>query len=230
VKIYDLIQRYSDLCSKIYVHPFNQGLHKGDLAKPVFRLFLEQDGLYLRDFDRALNIVEQRLDKEMHAPHFRSFSENTILFEREIQLKYLKELPVVSFFNEKRKPLQKIPVIGEYTEHLLDSASNGSIAEAVTCFIPCFLVYKELGEQMNLVSCNPEHPYREWIASYSDEQFKVSTATIISIADDLIKDIDCPQQQEKIADSFWKSLHYEYRFFDEILFPEKSAIQSLAYF
>ncbi len=230
MKIYDLIQQYSNLCSKIYVHPFNQALYNGALAKPVFRLFLEQDLLYLRDFDRALKLVEQRLDKEMHAPHFRSFSENTILFEREIQLKYLKELPDASFFNENRRAVQKIPIISQYTEHLLDSASKASIAEAVVSLVPCFWVYKELGEQMNKASSNPDHPYREWISSYSDEQFKASTTTIISIADELIKDIECSHQQKKIEESFMKSLDCEYRFFDEILFPEKSPNESLAYF
>ncbi|MBA2709168.1 MAG: hypothetical protein H0U57_01045 [Tatlockia sp.] len=229
MKIHSLIKRYLDTYSKIAQHPFNQSLHKGDLAKSVFINFLEQDSLYLRDFYQAIKLVAPRLTNPIHRQHFESFAKSTYLFEREIQQKYLNVLPSATFFSEKRKPLQKISVIREYSEHLLILAKEAPIEEAVVSFVPCFSVYKELGEQMSLAAINIEHPYREWIASYADEQFKDSTELIIKIADELLQDIVCLEKEEKIAGNFFRSLDCEYRFFDDILFPKKANTDSLTF-
>ncbi len=229
MKIDSLIKQYFHVYSKIYQHPFNQGLYKGDLAKPVFINFLEQDRLYLHDFYKAIRIVSARFTNEIHRQHFESFAKSTYSFELKIQQKYLNVLGTDAFFSKKQRPLQKISIIEKYSDHLLYSAAKAPIEEAVVSFIPCFSVYKELGQQMSLAATNLEHPYREWIASYSDEKFRQSTAIIIEIADELIKDIDCKKQQEKIAGSFLRSLDCEYQFFDDILFTKKSNTESLNY-
>ncbi|WP_083852111.1 thiaminase II/PqqC family protein [Legionella tunisiensis] len=45
-----ILHRCSTFFPKIYHHPFNQTLYDGSLSRKTFRVYLEQDDLYLRDF------------------------------------------------------------------------------------------------------------------------------------------------------------------------------------
>ncbi|CDZ75975.1 Thiaminase-2 [Legionella massiliensis] len=219
MKLFALIQKNPSVFSKIYTCRFNRKLYKGTLSKSVFRSYLEQDELYLSDYGKALNLVSSRLVNQRHAQIFRDFAKGTIQLEKDIHAKYLKKLAPDSFFSTERRPKEKIPVIAEYTKHLLDNAEFAPIEEAVASLVPCFWIYKELGIQMDLSKCEPGHPYREWIATYADEQFRESTQTMMEIADELNVEILCPDRRSSIARQFWLSVDFEYRFFEEILNP-----------
>ncbi len=145
MKIAFLIQQNFRVLSTFHTLPFNDALGKGVLQIRIFRNYLEQDKLYLREYAKALHLVAKRLD-EAYASQIFLFLKGTIALEREIQETYLKELPSPSFFAKNQQTIQKMPVIDEYCQHLLETATEGSVQEAVVSLLPCFLVYKELGE------------------------------------------------------------------------------------
>lgn len=223
-----LIDQNSSLLNKIYAHQFNINLFSGKLHRDIFRNYLEQDRLYLLDYAKALQIFAQRLTHEGHAQTFRRYATETVMLEQAIQAKYLQKLSPSTFFAEKPQQVNKSRVIKAYTEHLLEMAENAPIEVAVVCFIACFWIYKELGEQMSVTIDDPsqkeEHPYWDWISTYSDVSFKESTLEMMSIAEEIIEEVKKGEAwallSEQIAACFSKSVRFEYDFFEET-FPSQ---------
>lgn len=213
--------RCADTFPKIYQHQFNQQLYAGTLSSDIFRLFLEQDEIYLRDFSKALLLLSCRFTCNEYTQQFESLSKYIKEAELALHRDYLEDFHSQHFFVPAKTEPRKIPVIKQYTEHLLYSAEHVTIEEAVASLLPCFWIYCELGKQMDILQCGMEHPYRDWIATYSDEEFITTTNSIIHTLEKLTSTISCPELQEKIIDSFAKSAEYELMFFDAALSGKK---------
>lgn len=212
MKFEQLIKLNHQLLSSIYQHPFNQQLCKGNLSNAVFRFYLEQDRIYLNKYAEALKLVSKRCEHSYkeYAAHLQRFSEDTVAAEKEVQEKYLTQLPVFAFFS----PVNIVtPIISSYTAHLLENAKNASLPVAVASLLPCFWVYKELGVQMMQFD-HSQNPYSEWVKSYASEQFQLSTEVLIRIADELNQQVICPVEKKEIELAFQKSALYELEFFD----------------
>ena len=208
--------RSRNVLSKIYTHSFNQQLCAGTLPRTIFKVYLEQDALYLHDFARALRIISDRFTEGSYAEQFKRLSEGMISAELKLHERHLSKAEPMRFFSQKiHQPIAKIPVIAAYTEHLLYTATNAPIAVAVASCTPCFLIYKTLGELMK-VHCHANNPYRDWIASYSGQQFTVSTQRIMQTTHELTSIVACPMLQKQISDSFLQSTIFELMFFEAV--------------
>jgi thiaminase/transcriptional activator TenA len=209
-----LMTKSTAILSRIYNHPFNQQLCAGTLPNETFKFYLEQDALYLRDFSKALKLIADRCTDRRHARQFRQLSDDMISYELNIHFRYLKKAHPDTFFSTRQHPsLQKTPVITNYSEYLLNSASKAPIAEAVASCAPCFITYNELGRRMNN-HYQQNNPYRDWIASYSRPQFTTSTQMIMQTMSELTSLISCPTLQDRVSDSFLQSTIFELMFFD----------------
>ena len=209
-----IIHRSSPTLNAIYRHRFNRELITGELASERFYFFLEQDYLYLRDFSTALQQVSLRCEEESHQQVFSQLSLDILQTERKLHLNYLKDRPNHSFFSARR---EKIPAIADYTAHLLCQTNTAPLREAIAGLIPCYFIYRELGEQMNQSSqANPNNPYQAWLTSYSSKRFVGSTEKIIAIAEELNEQISCSRQQEAIYTAFHYSATCELRLLDEV--------------
>ncbi len=197
----------SHLLPKIYEHPFNRELYQGTLPKETFRFYLEQDALYLRGFSKALMLTSSRLTATRHAEQFKLFSEEALDTERNLHTKYLGNTRSSGLFYIRKTPIK---AISDYTQHLLNTAKNFPIEEAVASLIPCFWIYSDLGKKMSTYKIET-NPYRSWILSYSNIQFTKAAEAIIQIADELG---DTPIKQNKMISAFIKSTEYEILFWD----------------
>ena len=211
-----LFCRTNPRLTRIYQHPFNQSLCRGDLPKPIFLDFLRQDTFYLDYYSKALHIVANRLTNESHALEFQKFYKDTVAYELLIHQHYLQPLPRISFFNNNHLKIKPLPAVSEYSAYLLSMAKEASVEEAVFSLMACFLVFSELGEQIEVVNCDPNHPYLEWIKSCSSEEFRDSTKQFVQIAGELKSGVTCLEQRNKMELGFWKSVDFEYRFLEEI--------------
>ena len=63
------------------------------------------------------------------------------------------------------------PACGAYTDFLLRTAWQASLAEIVAAMTPCMRLYAYLGGELAR-TCGPQHPYRRWIEAYSGEEFQ----------------------------------------------------------
>ena len=205
----------SHLLPKIYEHPFNKALYQGILPKRIFRFYLEQDALYLHDFSKALMLTSHRCSDPNHAKQFKTLAEEILDTERNLHFKYLGDTRSPGLFNFKKTPIEKIPVVSEYTQHLLRAAKTSPVEEAVASFIPCFWIYSDLGRRMpSMPDYSINNPYHSWIASYSNDQFTSASKSIIETAEELYNSISCPIKHRNMVSAFVKSTEYEILFWD----------------
>lgn len=204
----------SHLDSKIFEHPFNKELHLGTLPKPIFRLFLEQDALYLTDLANALELIAKRTPIDKHAKQLNLFSENIYRAQKNLHFNYLGQSQSPGFFNSN-KSIEKIPVISDYTHYLIKTAMHSPLEIAIASLIPCFWIYSQLGKKMaeNPIQANP---YHAWISSYSRPNFILSGVLLISIMEELGDAITCPIKQANMVSAFVTSTKFELAFWDEV--------------
>lgn len=211
----------SHLLPRVYEHRFNQKLVTGTLPRNTFRFYIEQDFLYLSDFAKALRVISHRLIMETHAREFEKFSGQVVEAQQSLHGEYLREAQSFQLFQSIKTPVKKIPIISDYTNHLLLGANHSPIEIAVASLIPCFWLYSELGKKMLAEpNYNRNNPYHLWISSYSNKEFISSTESIIKIAEELSNSISCPVMKESMVSAmvsaFVKSTEYEILFLDDV--------------
>src|SRR3989338_8919237 len=133
------------LFDKIHKHPFNIELCRGTLLIETYHRFLEQDRLYLYDFSRALKLTAARLPHNHHRQLFYQLSEEALKTQQNLHHKYLIKHQTPRLFQTAQLPTKKIPVVFDYTEHLLRCANHSPPEVAVASLIPCFFIYSNLG-------------------------------------------------------------------------------------
>lgn len=204
----------SHLISNIHEHPFNRELSQGTLPKKIFRFYLEQDALYLRDFSKVLMLVSYRFTTAEHAQQLKMIAEEIIDTERNLHFKYLGIPKSPRLFHPS---IEKTPVVSDYTKHLLKTANTSPIEVAVASIIPCFWIYNELGKKiLSTPSYNKNNPYHIWISSYTNNQFRSAAESIIQITNGLGNVISCPIRQNNMVSAFVKSTEYELLFWDNV--------------
>lgn len=203
----------SHLLPKIYQHPFNQALYQGTLSRDIFRCYVEQDALYLADFANALRVVSSRFNNSQYAQKFNVIAKEIIDTERNLHFKYLGEPRAPRLFSHQRKVKEKIPAVSAYTGYLLATVTHRSLEEAVACLVPCFAIYNQLGDKMRVQG---DHPYSNWIRSYSNEQFTAATKSMIQIVNEMGETVSCPGQQNKMISAYVTSTQHEIAFWDSV--------------
>jgi thiaminase/transcriptional activator TenA len=74
-----------------------------------------------------------------------------------------------------------------YTEFLLRVAWNNSLAENIAAMVPCLRLYAYLGTALS-DSLRRDHPYEDWIRTYSSDEFGRLCCQLESLLDDVASD------------------------------------------
>lgn len=203
----------------IYQHAFNQQLQQGTLDKRVFYHYLAQDALYLNDFALALKQIATRPDSSPDVrQQFQSLADDTLQAENDLHTRYFPTAWQPGLFSlPPRQPVERIPVIAAYTQHLLHAAQHPRIEIAIAACLPCFWIYKELGVQMSQAERVPGNPYQDWIDTYSLPDFVTATQSLIHTINALCDSIHCPDQKNAILQIFQQSATFELQFFESAL-------------
>jgi len=208
-------QTVAHILPKIYQHPFNTQLAQGSLPREIFQHYMQQDILYLADFSKALQLTASRLKNKEHAKVLNAIRTTAVQDELSINNNYLNSRSF-SFFFVPSTPTDKSSVIDHYTKHLLSAAHDASPEIALSCMLPCFFIYRDLGLQMHAFS-HPTHPYRQWIESCSSEKYIASTQAIIGITEEHYAAAPAAVQKQML-DNFKKSTELELDFFEECFY------------
>ena len=215
-----MLNRSAPILSRIKPHPFNYQLNAGFLSRETFAFYVGQDKLYLHDLAEAFRRTADRFSNERYKQQFIGFAKYIETVELKILEEYVGSSHAYSFFEPSNSTI-KIPVIANYTEHLLNSAEKAPIEVAVASFLPCFLIFRELGKLMASSGRDLNHPYQKWIASYSGVRFSSATESIIATAQELHATISCPRQQEEVILSFLKSAEFELEFLNAAFYRHR---------
>jgi thiaminase/transcriptional activator TenA len=169
----------TDIFDAILAHPFITGLTDGTLPEAAFAHFVVQDGLYLRDYARALAVVATRAPRPEAMQMFARHAADAVAAELELHSSLLPELGISAAEAEAAAPT---PVNLAYTSYLLATTRGGSYAEGVAVVLPCYWIYWEVGKEL-VRRGSPDSRFQRWIDTYSAEEFGDVVRDVIAEAD-----------------------------------------------
>ncbi|WP_353721671.1 thiaminase II [Dyadobacter sp. 676] len=197
---------------EIQRHPFNQELKEGTLPLETFKFYIYQDSLYLADFARALAVAGTKAGNSNELLDFLQFAQNAILVERALHLGYFKEYAI-----DYRSG--KAPGCFAYTNYLMAVSAFESYEVAVAALLPCFWIYKRIGDYI-YANQNAPNPYQNWINAYAGEDFAQSVQKALDICD-LLAENASEATRKKMTEAYVTASRLEYVFWDSAYRLEK---------
>ena len=204
----ELWQTTLPVYAEILRHPFISELTDGTLSRERFAFYLKQDALYLRDFARSLAITGARLIDVSQSQSFLEFASGVVYVERQLHERYFEEFQVTLDVDQS-------PACFTYTQFLLATASTGSTAESVAALLPCFWIYREVGQEIvrRAQEKVAENPYVRWIETYSGAEFDRSVTRAVEIVEAVAQEASAAERAAmRIA--FERSARLEWLFWD----------------
>ncbi len=188
--------------------PFIDELTDGSLSRERFVFYMKQDALYLQDFARALAITGSRLPEPEAAQSFMGFAHGVFAVERQLHETYFRDFGV-------ELDTDRAPACFAYTQFLLATATTATHQEAAAALLPCFWVYREVGNEIvhraqeNVAS----NPYSRWIETYSGEGYDESVTRAIEIVEAQGQSTS-KSGRKAMQRAFQKSTRLEWMFWD----------------
>jgi thiaminase II len=190
--------------AEIYRLPFITALGDGDLPLDRFVGYLVQDAHYLRQYARVLATCAARADEVADLAFFARGAVTAVEVEAALHARRAAgaEDPGPS------------PTCTAYTSFLLATAQTDSYAELVAAVLPCYWLYADVGTVLAERGAGlADHPYGDWIATYSDPGFTEATETVKGIADRLAA-TSGSATVERMHARFALACEYERRFWE----------------
>ncbi|MFT2011152.1 thiaminase II [Pontibacter sp. 13R65] len=199
--------------SHIISMPFIKELIAGTLPQEKFAFYLGQDSLYLTQFGKALSLISGRAYQAEHVLEFARFAEGAIVVERALHAGYfqkygLTEAPAMS------------PTCQHYTSYLLSCASLAQVEVAMAAVLPCFWIYKAVGDYIYSQPQVDDNPYQDWINTYAGEEFGAIVQRAINICNQVATTCATAQQQA-MTEAYATASKLEWMFWDSAWRLEK---------
>ena len=194
---------------RILEHAFIRELMDGTLEQKKFLFYINQDALYLAAFGRVLSSIAARLEKPDQINAFLSFANDSMMVEKALHESFLPH----TLQNHSPSPTCLL-----YTSFLLSQATAPAEV-AVASVLPCFWVYKEVGDY--ILACLksagsvrvPKNPYQAWIDTYGGEEYAAAVARAITICDDLAAAAS-PDMRTRMTRNYVLATRMEWMFWD----------------
>jgi thiaminase (transcriptional activator TenA) len=160
----DLWQLNQDLAQACLENPFVQGIAKGTLNISKFAYYVGQDAFFLESFARAYSLAAAKSPDWYGFNAFHSFA-GGVLSELRLHESYAVQWGI------DLRIITPAPATRRYTDFLLATAWSGDAGLITVAMTPCMRLYAFLGQKLaeNGIS---EHPYADWIRTYSQPQFE----------------------------------------------------------
>ncbi|TDS15042.1 thiaminase /4-amino-5-aminomethyl-2-methylpyrimidine deaminase [Maribacter caenipelagi] len=166
-------QRTDHILEAIKQQPFIKELMNGTLPSDIFQFYIHQDAMYLAAYKKVLASVGVKCEYEDDTQFFLDSATGIIHVENALHQIFLKENQLVH---------EPSPTCELYTSYLSRIVANHSLEEALAAVLPCFTIYKEIGDYIQANQTNKENnPFQDWIDTYGGEEFASSVNNAIAI-------------------------------------------------
>ena len=165
-------------------------LMSGTLSREKFMFYIRQDAMYLKDFGKALAGIAARLDNVEHSQAFLSFAGDCIAVERALHASYLNNGQTSLGTDDLGAKLEASPTCLLYTSHVLRLVYDAPLEVAMAAVLPCFWVYKEVGDHILARQNKNGNPYQAWIDTYGGVEFAGAVQKAIAICDEVAATCD----------------------------------------
>lgn len=186
--------------------PFIQELMNGNLDKEKFKFYMQQDSKYLENFGKTLSLIASRSYDVKETISFIHFAETAIIAERELHDFYFKDFNII--------PAKVIePVCHHYTSHIKATSAFESVEVGMASVLPCFWIYKKVGEYVYKNKKSENNPYQKWIDTYAGNDFDLIVKDAIEICDNAASNASV-KIQTQMTEVFITSARLEFEFWD----------------
>lgn len=196
---------------KILAHPFVEELSSGELSAERFDFYLRQDSLYLSVYAKVLAHLASRLERRDDVADFLRFAADGIAVEEALHASYLG--------GGRPSSEEMSPSCMLYTSVLLAQASAPAEVAAAS-LLPCFWVYRRVGEAILARQRGDANPYARWIGTYADPVFAASTDRAVAICDRLAGEAG-DAIRARMTEIFVRCAKMEWMFWDSAYRLEK---------
>ncbi|HTN18490.1 MAG TPA: thiaminase II [Chitinophagaceae bacterium] len=191
---------------RIVSMPFIRELMNGKLETEKFRFYISQDSIYLEHFGKALALIAARAERVEDSLSFISFAQNAILVEQSLHESYFKEFGVAG-----RGIAQ--PACHHYIHFLKSTTALETVAVGMAAVLPCFWIYKAVGDHIIQHQAGGPNPYQKWIDTYGGEDFAQAVQQAIMICDRVAATVT-ERTRTEMTDAFITASRLEYDFWD----------------
>jgi thiaminase/transcriptional activator TenA len=192
--------------NEIITHPFITELTDGSLNKEQFIFYIRQDALYLAEYAKILAAIAAKLDDTQQRNHFLNFSRDTIAVENALHGSYLHHMNKALYF-------QPSPTCLLYTSYHHKQVANAPVEVAVASVLPCFRVYKEVGDHILARQKDVDNPYKDWIETYGGAEYAQAVNYALEIGNALAEQ-STEKVREQMTEAFMMATRMEWMFWD----------------
>ncbi|WP_254839839.1 thiaminase II [Natronomonas marina] len=189
-------------------HPFVRELARGTLEEAAFEHWVRQDYRYLLDYARLFAIAGAKADDEATMTRLLGVAHRVLDEEMDLHRSFAADYGISAAELERT---EKAPTCVAYTNYLLRTAYEGSIAEIAAALYPCVQGYLDVAEHMADLA-DDDHRYTPFIETYTGEEFREATAWCRSFVDRCGE--ASPGEHDAMEAAFLRSAKLEYRFWE----------------
>ncbi len=208
---YQQIRKRSDkLWQAIFSHPFVRGIGDGSLSRKRYEFYLKQDYVYLIDFSRVFALASAKAWILEDMGYFATLLNATLTMEMDLHRKTCASFGISSGTLEKT---EKSMITSAYSNLLVRTCYEGNMADILAVLLPCATGYIEIGKQLNAAGLSENEFYRNWILTYSSQEFEDLTNWLINRMNQFA--VAAPQNRKEYWYKLYRaSTRFEYLFFD----------------
>lgn len=149
-------------------HPFVRALGDGTLPRQSFEFYIRQDARFLLELAKCFAFAATKTNDLEEMRYFGERLVHTLAVEQALHQEYGARFGLTP---AEMMATPMAPSAYAYTRHLLSIAATGTLAALITAVLPCAWIYAEVGARFAVAPLADEHPYRDWIATYSTPEF-----------------------------------------------------------
>ena len=157
-------------------HAFVEALGDGSLPRESFLHYLRQDYVFLIHFSRAWALAAAKAET---LAEMRAASETVhALVHVEMPL-HIRNCAEVGIDEQALEATVEAPENLAYTRYVLEAGYSGDLLDLMAALAPCVLGYGEIGLRLR----GAGGPYRDWIDTYSGEEFQTLCRDVGALID-----------------------------------------------
>jgi len=201
-------QSIQPVYNQILEMPFIQELKNGTLPLEKFQFYMLQDSKYLEHYGRVLAALGAKAQDNKMALDFFEFGKNALIVESALHEGYFNQFGLEAYQN-----INAEPVCHHYIHYLKSTVAFDSIEVATAAILPCFWIYKEVGDYIYQNQKSENNPYTNWIETYSGEEFAEAVKKAKNYADWMAENTT-ELQREHMLEAFTVSSKLEFMFWE----------------
>ena len=210
-----LLEAGSEIWAAQTAHPFVTELADGSLDPAAFEHWVRQDYRYLQDYARLFAVAGTKAREEETMADLLGIAHGVLDTEMDLHRSFAADYGIS---RGDLEATEKAPTCVAYTNFLLRTAYEGSLAEIAAALYPCMQGYLDVADHMAELA-DEDHRYTPFIDMYTSDEFRAEVDWCREFVDDCWD--AAPGAHEAMEAAFLTSAKLEYRFWEMAYIQEE---------